>query len=421
MTAQADVFSSNPISSAVRLSSYYHSAERIFAKGMESRERKEWKMTYIMMKRYVMLTARELRKHNAFGAPTYAPDRAKAKRFAERAFDVIVEATKHLKEELRSKNDEVVLRMKDLNVEKVPRDTPKPETSTTGYAVDVVPAPRPLSAEERVALDRLRIPSGPSNSASTRTTLSTSTGGLSSIVKIRYKSPYQDLLRGLRGHEGDHAKPPSYPGIVGDATSRERVDVSPSKATGGVNAQDRAFRQSLLRSRGMRIVDCRMDGNCLFRAVSHQMYGTQERHGMIRKNVCDYMRTQKDRFKWLVDPPTAEAFERYVRARERPVQEGVGEWGDHAEIIVLEELFDRTIEIYAPSSGVLKPRKTHMDGELPEELKDVTPIRLHYQGNNHYNSIVSSRTDGRQEETVPLRRRDTRILQQFRSMTMAMS
>ena len=116
------------------------------------------------------------------------------------------------------------------------------------------------------------------------------------------------------------------------------------------------------------------------------MYGTQERHAKIRKDVCDYMRSQRERFKWLV-----EDFEEYVRARERPVYKGEGEWGDHAEIIVMEELFDRPIEIYAPSDGPYKPRKTHMSGELPDQLKHVTPIRLHYQGNNHYNSITVER------------------------------
>ena len=161
----------------------------------------------------------------------------------------------------------------------------------------------------------------------------------------------------------------------------------------------------------------KQDGNCLFRAVSHQMYGTQERHAKIRKDVCDYMRSQNERFKWLV-----EDFEEYVRARERPVYKGEGEWGDHAEIIVMEELFDRPIEIYAPSDGPYKPRKTHMSGELPDQLKHVTPIRLHYQGNNHYNSITVERGNSnapRDRDHVPLPMRRDGILSRYRAMTMA--
>ena len=129
------------------------------------------------------------------------------------------------------------------------------------------------------------------------------------------------------------------------------------------------------------------------------------------------MKSQAARFKWLVDPPTVEEFTKYVTARERPVVKGNGEWGDHCEIIVLEELFDRPIEIYAPTDGPHKPRKTHVSGELPKALSNVTPIRLHYQGNNHYNSIV---VEGRSSDTerVPLPRRTQQILRRFRQETM---
>ena len=123
------------------------------------------------------------------------------------------------------------------------------------------------------------------------------------------------------------------------------------------------------------------------------MYGTQERHAKIRKDVCDYMRSQRERFKWLV-----EDFEEYVRARERPVYKGQGEWGPY------------------------KPRKTHMSGELPDQLKRVTPIRLHYQGNNHYNSITVEQGNSNaphDRDHVPLPMRRDGILSRYRAMTMA--
>lgn len=147
------------------------------------------------------------------------------------------------------------------------------------------------------------------------------------------------------------------------------------------------------------------------------MFGNQEKHAQIRRDVCNYMRKHTERFKWLV-----EDFATYVSAREMPVFQGKGEWGDHAEIIVMEELFDRPIEIYAPSDGPHKPRKTHMDGELPEQLKYVTPIRLHYQGNNHYNSIVvesGGSNAPRDRDCVPLPMRYDGVLSRFREMKMS--
>lgn len=39
----------------------------------------------------------------------------------------------------------------------------------------------------------------------------------------------------------------------------------------------------------MSIVQCDGDGNCLFRAVSHQLYGTQDHHAAIREATMSYM------------------------------------------------------------------------------------------------------------------------------------
>jgi len=121
------------------------------------------------------------------------------------------------------------------------------------------------------------------------------------------------------------------------------------------------------------------------------------------------------RFKWLVDPPTDVGLRQYVSARRHPVVSGIGEWGDHAEIIVMEELFDRPIEIFSVKDGA-SPRKTHLDGEMPESMHGVTPIRISYHGENHYNSVVSDA--GVDYEPFPLPPRGTKVLQQFRRSMM---
>lgn len=38
-------------------------------------------------------------------------------------------------------------------------------------------------------------------------------------------------------------------------------------------------------------------GNCLFRALSHQLYGSQDRHRQVRSMVVEHMRRQADHFK----------------------------------------------------------------------------------------------------------------------------
>jgi hypothetical protein len=126
------------------------------------------------------------------------------------------------------------------------------------------------------------------------------------------------------------------------------------------------------------------------------------------------MRANEGRFVFLVDPPTSAQFQIYLAKRQEPVIDGKGEWGDHAEIVVMEEVFDRPIEIYSTQDGPKKPKKTHLEGELPAEMERVTPIRLHYQGGNHYNSVV--RTGPGDNETIPLPPRTQGVIRQFREM-----
>lgn len=42
------------------------------------------------------------------------------------------------------------------------------------------------------------------------------------------------------------------------------------------------------------------DGNCLFRSVSHQIYGTEDHHELIRRKCVEYMRCNEGWFSQYV-------------------------------------------------------------------------------------------------------------------------
>lgn len=44
-----------------------------------------------------------------------------------------------------------------------------------------------------------------------------------------------------------------------------------------------------LESKGLRVVPVEGDGNCLFRSVSHQVYGDDRHHRLVRASCMDYM------------------------------------------------------------------------------------------------------------------------------------
>lgn len=43
------------------------------------------------------------------------------------------------------------------------------------------------------------------------------------------------------------------------------------------------------------------DGNCLFRALSDQIYGTDSKHSQLRQDVCDWIEGHKTRYEPFVE------------------------------------------------------------------------------------------------------------------------
>jgi len=56
-----------------------------------------------------------------------------------------------------------------------------------------------------------------------------------------------------------------------------------------------------LRAMGLYAADIHGDGNCLFRALSDQYYGSQTHHLHIRRAICDWIELYKDRYEPFVE------------------------------------------------------------------------------------------------------------------------
>jgi len=141
------------------------------------------------------------------------------------------------------------------------------------------------------------------------------------------------------------------------------------------NRREHELRVSL-KKRGLEIREQDGDGNCLFRAISLQVYGDPNMHGDVRKQCMDHMERDQGHFSQFV---TGEPFLQYI-ARTR--QDGVH--GNNPEIQASSELFNRPIEVFTPENGGSSPLNI-----LHAEYKtgDV-PIRLSYHDGNHYNAVI---------------------------------
>jgi len=131
------------------------------------------------------------------------------------------------------------------------------------------------------------------------------------------------------------------------------------------------------------------DGNCLFRAVSTQVYGDQDWHDRVRAECMDFIAKDRAHFREFI----AGDFDEYVRRKRLD-----GCFGDNPEIQAMAELYNRPVVVYeeaaaseaedqvvnVPGRGPVRVRQLNI---FHSELRDV-PIRLFYQGQSHYDAIV---------------------------------
>jgi OTU domain-containing protein 5 len=171
-------------------------------------------------------------------------------------------------------------------------------------------------------------------------------------------------------------------------------------AAGGTSAGDPFLFSLALKQRGLEIREQEGDGNCLFRAVSLQVYGDASMHGQVRKQCMDFMvrpispgsiflgdavvlipsrpisqERGTEHFSQFV---TGEKFSMYIRRKRR---EGVH--GNNLEIQAISELFNRPIEVFSPENGSAPLNIFHA-----EYKTDDAPIRLSYHDGNHYNAVI---------------------------------
>lgn len=109
-------------------------------------------------------------------------------------------------------------------------------------------------------------------------------------------------------------------------------------------------------------------GNCLFRALSDQLYNTTKRHDEIRDNIVEYLRTNRDHFYPFVLANVEEDFirsqptTRSSRSRKSGVErdpfdiylENMAKpntWGGDIEITAFCAVYDRDVLIHRPTDA----------------------------------------------------------------------
>ncbi|CAE6478980.1 unnamed protein product [Rhizoctonia solani] len=96
-----------------------------------------------------------------------------------------------------------------------------------------------------------------------------------------------------------------------------------------------------LRSMGLYAAPTLGDGNCLFRALSDQIYGTPNEHLVLRKDICTFMAAHKERFEAFVDDDRS--WDQHISAMRNN-----GTYGGHLELTAFAQLKSVNVKVVQP-------------------------------------------------------------------------
>ncbi|CAE6526100.1 unnamed protein product [Rhizoctonia solani] len=120
-----------------------------------------------------------------------------------------------------------------------------------------------------------------------------------------------------------------------------------------------------LRSMGLYAAPTLGDGNCLFRALSDQIYGTPNEHLVLRKDICAFMAAHKERFEAFVDDDRS--WEQHISAMRNN-----GTYGGHLELTAFAQLKVANVKVVQPGLVyVIEGAKTDAFG--PSTSTSATP------------------------------------------------
>ena len=138
--------------------------------------------------------------------------------------------------------------------------------------------------------------------------------------------------------------------------------------------------KEMLKAKGYRLVEMEEDGNCLYRAWAHQIYGNAEKYHMkVRKECCDYIE-QNEAFFWHYMP----GFHEEIVCKRKK-----GEWGDHVDIVAMSELYNVPVKIFQlnlEAKSLIE--KWIMIEELTEKGLSLPTVFLCRHRGKHYNAII---------------------------------
>jgi len=137
----------------------------------------------------------------------------------------------------------------------------------------------------------------------------------------------------------------------------------------------------MLAGKKLRLANVRGDGNCFFRAIADQLYGSEFRHNKLRKDVVDHLKANKEEYRLFMENDIK--IDKYIRLMSRD-----GQWGGQLEMSILAKIHKFNIIMYQVDYDD-NAQEFH-----PWNTKGLKTVHVTYHRGRHYNSVRSVNDPG---------------------------
>lgn len=156
------------------------------------------------------------------------------------------------------------------------------------------------------------------------------------------------------------------------SSSSETSSETSSESSESSDFSDVQHFRSQLKGHGLVIRDVPGDGNCMFSAISDQLYGSTNRHFELRQQAVEYLSSHKNEICPFFTTEQSSLISDLAR---------LGTFGDHTSLFALAEIYQANIVV-------------HWIGKQPRIV--AQPVRFHKHGQQfhlafhtygHYSSV----------------------------------
>lgn len=145
---------------------------------------------------------------------------------------------------------------------------------------------------------------------------------------------------------------------------------------------------------GWRVTAIAGDGNCLFRAISDQLFGDQELHADVRRRLVDFIERERELFAPFLELEGESVAAYCVRMRRD------GEWGGNPELYAAAKCFRVHLVVHQGPQRRLRiendddvgKAKGESDEHEQDDARAYKTLHLLYKG-DHYRSLHPSEED----------------------------